>query len=214
MMMMVMMMVMIIVNQVTNEDEGTRIFLEVREEVRRNAIVYKDKVLPLTEEVIRHIGSFADSLLDFDFNDWVEGLEETIKDMDKAIGFCKILSQLHHTIVEDLKRNEDNAEVGIKMMEKMALEYKEMSKELEKRAQECKESADDKRFWGNVTGVLTLGISTAVLHAQAHGDDWDAKEKIARPCPDKEGECRAGPEGRGRHQGVHHPSRQGFYRGG
>ena len=49
MMMMVMMMVMIIVNQVTKEDEGTRIFLEVREEVMRNAVVYKDKVLPLTE---------------------------------------------------------------------------------------------------------------------------------------------------------------------
>ena len=138
-----MMMVMIIVNQVTNEDEGTRIFLEVREEVRRNAIVYKDKVLPLTEEVIRHIGSFADSFLDFDFNVWVEGLEETVKDMDKAIGFCKILSQMHLTIIEDLCLV---AEVGIKMMEKMALEYKEMSKELEKRAQECKESADDKRF--------------------------------------------------------------------
>ena len=89
-------------------------------------------------------------------------------------------------IVEDLKRNEDKAEVGIKMMEKMALEYKEMSKELEKRAQECKESADDKRFWGNVTGVLTLGISTAVLHAQAHGDDCDAKEKIASALTKRE----------------------------
>ena len=111
MMMMVMMMVMIIVNQVTKEDEGTRIFLEVREEVRRNAVVYKDKVLPWTEELIRHIGSFADSFLDFDSNDWVEGLEETIKDMDKAIGFCKILSQMHIAIIEDLKRNEDKAEV-------------------------------------------------------------------------------------------------------
>ena len=142
-MMMMVMMVIMFVNQVTNEDEGTRIFLEVREEVRRNAVVYKDKVLPLTEEVIRHIGSFADSFLDFDSNDWVEGLEETIKDMDKAVGFCKILSQMHLTIIEDLCLV---AEVGIKMMEKMALEYKEMSKELEKRAQECKESADDKRF--------------------------------------------------------------------
>ena len=180
---MMMVMVMIIVNQVTKEDEGTRIFLEVREEVRRNAVVYKDKVLPLTEEVIRHIGSFADSFLDLDFDDWVEGLEETVKDMDKAIGFCKILSQMHLTIIEDLCLV---AEVGIKMMEKMALEYKEMSKELEKRAQECKESADDKRFWGNVTGVLTLGISTAVLHAQAHGDDWDAKEKTANALAKRE----------------------------
>ena len=184
--MMMVMMVIMFVNQVTNEDEGTRIFLEVREEVRRNAVVYKDKVLPLTEEVIRHIGSFADSFLDLDFDDWVEGLEETIKDMDKAVGFCKILSQMHLTIVEDLKRNEEKAEVGIKIMEKMALEYKEMSKELEKRAQECKESADDKRFWGNVTGVLTLGISTAVLHAQAHGDDWDAKEKMAHALAKRE----------------------------
>ena len=37
-------------NQVTASDEGTRTFLEVRDNTRRNAAVYKDKVLPLTEE--------------------------------------------------------------------------------------------------------------------------------------------------------------------
>ena len=132
------------VNQVTGQDEGSKTFLEVRDDVRRSAAIYKDKVLPLTEEVVRHIGFFADSFLEFDFNDWTECLKDTISDIDKGIGFCMILSQMHLAIIEDLKRNEDKAEVGIQMMDKMTSEYQKMSEELEKKAKEHNDSAEAK----------------------------------------------------------------------
>ena len=123
-------------NQVTARDNGTRTFLGVRDNTRRNAAVYKDKVLPLTEEVIRHIGFFADSFIDFDFNDWAESLDDTIKDIEKSIGFCEILRQMHNTIVEDLKRNEDKAKIGIQQMGDMAKRYEEMAARLKAKAAE------------------------------------------------------------------------------
>ena len=174
------------VNQVTGEDKGSKTFLEVREDVRRNAAIYKDKVLPLTEEVVRHIGFFADSFLDFDFNDWTEALEDTIGDIDKAIGFCMILRQMHLSISEELKRNQDKAEVGIQMMDKMASEYQRMSEGLERDARLCKESAEAKHFWGNVTGALTLGISTIVLHSVAQQDEQEANEKMGKAVAKRE----------------------------
>ena len=174
------------VNQVTGQDDGSKTFLEVRDNVRRNGAIYKDKVLPLTEEVVRHIGFFADSFLDFDFNDWTESLEDTISDIDKAIGFCMILRQMHLNISEELKRNEDKAEVGIHMMDRMASEYQKMSEELERNARMCKESAEAKQFWGAVTGAFTFGISTAVLHSFAQHDEQEANEKMATAVAKKE----------------------------
>lgn len=164
------------VNQVTGEDQGTKLFLEVRDDTRRNAAIYKEKVLPLTEEVIRHIGFFADSFIDFDYEDWTEGLDDIISDITKAIGFIDILRQMHLTIIEDLKKNEDKAQVGLKMMGKMADEYQKKAAELERKAKEFSDSADAKKWWGNVTGIFTAGITTIVLHSVAQTDVQKAKE--------------------------------------
>ena len=166
-------------NQVTARDDGTRTFLGVRDNTRRNAAVYKDKVLPLTEEVIRHIGFFADSFIDFDFDDWAEGLEDIIGDIDKAIGFCEILRQMHVTIVQDLKKNEDKAKVGIQQLGKMAQQYEDMAAGLKVKAKELETTADAKRFWGAITAVITVGISTAILESSAKGNMEQAQEKLA-----------------------------------
>ena len=170
----------------TGQDEGSKTFLEVRDNVRMNAAIYKDKVLPLTEEIVRHIGFFADSFLDFDFDDWAEGLEDILGDIDKAIGFCMILRQMHLTISEQLKRNEDKAEVGIQMMDKMASDYQKMSEELERSARTCKGSAEVKKFWGNLTGPLTFGISNLVLHSYAQQDEQEASKKMANAVAKRE----------------------------
>ena len=129
-------------------------FSQVRNDVRKNAAIYKDKVLPLTEEVVRHIAFFADSL--------------------------------HLSISEDLKRNEDKAEIGIQMMDKMALEYREKSEELTREAQKYRESAELKQLWGNLTALFTLGISTIVLHSFAEHDKQESNEKTALAVAERE----------------------------
>ena len=77
--------------QVSGKTDATRKFLEVRNNTRRNAVVYKDKILPLTEDVIRHIKFFVDTFLDFDYDEWTEGLEDILDDIDKGIALCQIL---------------------------------------------------------------------------------------------------------------------------
>ena len=47
-------------------DQDKEIFLRVRDIVRQNGIVYINKVLPMTEEVIRSIGFFADFFTDLE----------------------------------------------------------------------------------------------------------------------------------------------------
>lgn len=174
------------VNKVTGQDQGTKTFIEVRDNTRRNAAVYKDKVLPLTEEVIRHIGFFADSFTDFEYEDWSEGLDDIISDVDKAIGFCEILRQMHLSIIEDLKVNEDKAQIGIVMMERMAKQYQEMCANLNEEAKVLGDTATTKKIWGAVTGAFTLGISTAILAASASNDVEKANQKFAEALARKE----------------------------
>ena len=42
--------------QVTGMDDATKTVLEVRDNTRRNALVYTEKILPVTEQVIRSVG--------------------------------------------------------------------------------------------------------------------------------------------------------------
>lgn len=167
------------VNKVTGDDKGTKIFIEVRDSTRRNAIVYKDKVLPLTEEVIRHIGMFADSFVDFDYDEWSEGLPDILSDITKAITFCDMIKQLHLAIIEDLKKNEDKAVIGIEKLGEMSKQYAEKAAELNKKARELRDTADTKETWGLWTGFFTLGITTAILCSSADGDLNQAKQKGA-----------------------------------
>ena len=52
---------------------------------------------------------------------------------------------MHNTIVEDLKRNEDKAKIGIQQMGDMAKRYEEMAARLKAKAAELENTADTKR---------------------------------------------------------------------
>ena len=167
------------VNQVTGLDDQTKIFQEVREDVWRNAVIYKDKVLPVTTHVVRSIGLYMSSFIDVEFDDWAENLDDFLDDINKGIGFCEYLKQLHNSIIIDLKRNEDKAAVGQQKMALMASDYKKMAEDLEQEAKGCKDRAEAKEFWGQATAAFTAGISTMILNAFAQKDEEDAARKAS-----------------------------------
>ena len=114
----------------TGQDDATKTYLEVRDSTRQNAVVYTEKLLPLSEKVVRSIGFFADYFEDLEFEDWADCLDDLIDDVQKAEGFCNLLKHMHNTMITDLKKNEDKAIVGIEMLQKMSLQYERDSKEL------------------------------------------------------------------------------------
>lgn len=93
---------------------------------------------------------------------------------------------MHNTIVEDLKRNEDKAKIGIQQMGDMAKRYEEMAAGLKAKAAELENTADTKRTWGAITGWLTLGISSAILCSSAKNDVQQAQRKLAEALEKKE----------------------------
>ena len=164
--------------QVTGQDESTKTFLEVRDSVRKNGVVYSKAVLPLTESVIRSIGVFADYFTDLEFEDWSDCLDDIVADIEKAHGVCEMLKDMHNTMIVDLKKNEDKATVGVLEIEKMTLKFEEEEKNLRNEAAALSTIADIKRTVGFWTMPFTLGISTLILAGSAADDDMESKEKL------------------------------------
>jgi len=163
--------------KVTDQDKETKNFLAVRDSVRQNGIVYVNKVLPMTEEVIRAIGFFADYFTDLEFDDWSDCLEDIIGDVEKAIVVCDILKQYHNSIIKDLMKNQDKANVSITELNKMKARYREEEQELMAQAQAHRIEAENSRNYSVWGAIFFLGISAIVSTAQAATAESKAKEE-------------------------------------
>ena len=163
--------------KVTDQDKETKNFLAVRDSVRQNGIVYVNKVLPMTEEVIRAIGFFADYFTDLEFDDWSDCLEDIIGDIEKAIGVCDILKHYHNSIIVDLMKNQDKANVSITELTKMKERYREEEQELMAKAQAHKIEAANARDYSVWGAIFSFGISAIVGESRADTAESKAKEE-------------------------------------
>lgn len=161
--------------KVTDQTKETRNFLAVRDSVRQNGIVYITKVLPMTEEVIRAIGFFSDYFTDLEFDDWSDCLDDIIGDVEKANEVCTILKQYHNSIIKDLMKNEDKANVSLTELTKMKEQYKVQEQKLMEQAQAHKKEAAKERDYSMWGAVFSFGISAAVSNKWA--DEAEAKAK-------------------------------------
>lgn len=190
--------------QVTTKDESTKTFLEVRDSARKNGVVYANKILPMTETVIRSIADFSDYFSDLDFDDWTDCLDDIIADVEKAQGVCDILKMMHNTIIVDLKKNEDKAAVGITLLKKMADQYEEEERKILINAKEEMEEASLWRSlwwtgfftfglwplafgpWPLAFGFFTFGITTLILDDKAQGQEQQSRRLTATAVAKKE----------------------------
>ena len=61
---------------VSGEHEGASKFLKLRDQTRRNALIYTDTLLPKSDDVVRKIKEYTYDIKACDFEDWQESLEE------------------------------------------------------------------------------------------------------------------------------------------
>ena len=160
--------------QVTGQDEATKKFVAVRDNTRRQAVLYVDLVLPYTEMTIKQIASFMDFYTAMEFDDWKNSLEDILEHLEKTGAFCEFLSDMHKLIIIELEKNKTQATVGIQQLEKMKYQYEQEQELLTNKALEAAESADSARRWGKILIPLTFGISALV--GSSYADDFDTEQ--------------------------------------
>ena len=110
---------------ISPEYECAEKFLELRDRTRKNALIYTDKLLPKSEDVVRKIKAYAYEINLFNFEEWEESLEEITEEMTEAEKDCNLLMKMHEKLMVDLKKCEDDAVVGIEELEKLQNTYEE-----------------------------------------------------------------------------------------
>lgn len=164
-------------------------FLELRDKTRINALIYTDTLLPQSEDVVKKIQAYAYEIKAFEFEEWQENLEDIVEEITNAEEACKLLMQLHEGLITELKKNEDDAVVGITELDKLKQIYEDETEKLMKRA---KENFRNKQRFDNLALILlvpTFGIGTwiASVKANQQGDEGK-KNTLMATASGKNGE--------------------------
>jgi len=140
--------------KISSDTDDTKDFIAVRNNTRRNAVLYTNAILPKSEEVISSIGFFLDYFELLEFEDWQDCLEDQITEIDTSVDKCKLMTQMHNGLIGNLKKDEDKAYVGIERLKLAVKQYEAEVDVFEKKAKYSK-------YWSIAFG----GIGTVTLVA-------------------------------------------------
>ncbi|XP_071834897.1 uncharacterized protein [Apostichopus japonicus] len=149
----------------------------IRNDTRRDALVYVNGILPVSTSVVRSLKEFFDMYDSLDFDEWREYLPSILEDVKGHRQCCETLVKMHQVIMVPLKKRQDEARVLIS-------ELTGLTEELEAKTLELETSAKSKDKWAchllfipglNVTVAPLLKLSAAADNIKAVADGQQSK---------------------------------------
>ena len=107
------------------KDGSTAKFREVRDAVRDDTVVYVTKVLPHANSVILNIKEYFNNFVALEFEDWLESLEEIVKELEDYEKASILLAKMHERVMLSLIMRQDEVNKSIVGMEKLSREKKD-----------------------------------------------------------------------------------------
>ena len=135
-----------------NSDVAKR-FNKLRDDTKKDAIVYVKGILPVSTEVVRSLSEFFEYYIALDYNDWASNLEDIIEDVKSYKDCCTEIVKLHEDVMIPLKKREDEAKI-------LASEFQDLSALYAKQKAELEDSANSK--WGWAIGLSWVPIVNAI----------------------------------------------------
>lgn len=167
-------------NSVSEEYEGASKFLQLRDETRKNALIYTDTLLPTTETAVEKIRDFAVQILVSDFDDWHGDLEEIKQGAVKAEFACNLLLHFYEKLITEMKQKEDSATLNKKDLERLKKIYEEDKQTLLDAAEEHKRKMERYQRLGLILALPTLGIGTWVAKTKAKKEQQSMNENLEK----------------------------------
>ena len=179
-------------NSVSEEYEGASKFLQLRDETRKNALIYTETLLPKTESVVENIRDFAVDIRVSDFNDWHQDLEVITQKAGKAEIACNLLLHFYEKLITEMKQKEDRATLNKIDLEDLKRIYETDRQTLLDSAEEHKRKMKKYQRLGLILALPTLGIGTWVARTKAKKEQQSMKRNLekAKTTDDKEGKLR------------------------
>lgn len=103
---------------------------KLRDDIKTDALVYIEGVLPVSKELVKSIDSFFEYYNDLTFDQWLKELNDILDDVAGYIQCCTTVLQMHEGIMASLKMREDDAKVMLAELDQVTAEYLRVKKEL------------------------------------------------------------------------------------
>ncbi|XP_071834872.1 uncharacterized protein [Apostichopus japonicus] len=138
---------------------------EIRDQTRRDAIVYVNGVLPLCTQVVRSIQEFFEYYEGLEHDEWKECLPDILDEVNGYQQCCTEVVKMHEDMMVPLKKRQDKAKILIS-------ELKDLNQELSRKVQELEEEAADSNWWASILSVVPVvnAIATPLLRISANSD--------------------------------------------
>ena len=158
---------------ISGEHECAAKFLDLRDQTKRNADEYVDKVLPKLNRVVEKIKTYAFEIKACDFEAWEESLEQTRGDLMETERASKFLMRERAKMIDVLKRNKDDADICFREMERVKDIYEEREKELVNAASEHLEKREFYQRLGCILCLPTVGVGTQWARTKANQEQGE-----------------------------------------
>ncbi|KAJ8041217.1 hypothetical protein HOLleu_11964 [Holothuria leucospilota] len=159
--------------EVSSREESGRKFNQLRDDTKRDALVYINGVLPVSTTLVRSIKEFFEYYQELSMDEWKENLSEIIEEVKGYRQCCEEVVRLHEDILTSLKKRQDQAKILVNELGQLKAEYERKKRELEAKA-------SSRRAWGYglflipvvnfiATPLLMQGADRATAEAVANG---------------------------------------------
>ncbi|XP_033121896.1 uncharacterized protein LOC117120910 [Anneissia japonica] len=159
----------------SGSSDTTRKINKIRDDTRKDALVYVKGVLPASTMLVRNLKDFFENYEALGFEDWKEILPDILEDVKGYQQCCVEIVELHKKIMTPLKERQDEAKV-------LVAELKNLTKELEKKKRELEESAQTKSIWAAALFFVPVVnvVATPLLCKSADDDLVNSVAKNAQ----------------------------------
>ena len=157
---------------VSSESNVAIKFIQLRDDTRKDAMVYVKAILPVSTSLVRSLNEFFEYYIELDYDDWCANLEDIIEDVRSYKDCCTEVVKLHEDVMVPLKQKEDQAKVLVAEFQNLAVEYEKQKKEFE-------DSSSSKMGWAWALAFVPVVnlISTPLLLKGANKDTANAIAK-------------------------------------
>jgi len=111
-------------------------FRAIRDQTRNDALVFTEKILPLTVDVVRLIKEYFEYYSLLELEEWEENLSDIIDTASKNQEISTELIELYECIIEPLKQNEDRAKEAAKKLKLEGQKFEDLASSLAIKAEE------------------------------------------------------------------------------
>ena len=146
---------------VSTVSKNTASFRQIRDLVRKDAVLYSAHVLPLALAVIGNISAYFDNYLALEYNDWLEYLDEIIQEVEGYTNECRKLQQMHEQLIFRLKERHNEAQLSIFQMDQLSYDMADRVKDLQDKAKYYEDQSNSLVMAG-VVGTAVAGLDLAL----------------------------------------------------